>query len=69
MFLSSVPVGVAQVVAHKCAQNMTCWVNLGNIASRTVSKMPKQLLESVHAKSANETGTAFFDAHSGLMVW
>ena len=53
--------GVAQVVAHKCAQNNDVLGDL-HIASRTLSKC-EAILETVHQKGAmKENGV--FDAHS-----
>lgn len=53
--------GVAQVVAHKCAQNNDVLGDL-HIASRTLSKC-QAILSSVHEKSAMKVdGT--FDAHA-----
>ena len=53
--------GVAQVVAHKCAQNNDVLGDL-HIASRTVSKC-EALIESVHAKGAMKQD-GVFKAHA-----
>lgn len=53
--------GVAQVVAHKCAQNNDVLGDL-HIASRTVSKC-QAILDSVHEKGAMKTDGKF-DAHA-----
>ncbi|WP_323803744.1 saccharopine dehydrogenase family protein [Sulfitobacter litoralis] len=53
--------GVAQVVAHKCAQNNDVLGDL-HIASRTVSKC-EAIIESVHAKGAMKQD-GVFDAHA-----
>ena len=49
--------GVAQVVAHKCAQNNDILGDL-HIASRTVSKC-EAIIESVHAKAAMKVAGPF----------
>ncbi|WP_101340249.1 saccharopine dehydrogenase family protein [Cereibacter azotoformans] len=53
--------GVAQVVAHKCAQNNDVLGDL-HIASRTLSKC-EAIIASVHEKGAMK-GTGRFDAHA-----
>jgi saccharopine dehydrogenase-like NADP-dependent oxidoreductase len=53
--------GVAQVVAHKCAQNNDVLGDL-HIASRTVSKC-EAIIESVHAKGAMKQD-GVFKAHA-----
>ncbi|HDY94250.1 hypothetical protein LCGC14_0253180 [marine sediment metagenome] len=53
--------GVAQVVAHKCAQNNDVLGDL-HIASRTVSKC-EAIIESVHAKGAMKQD-GIFNAHA-----
>ncbi|MCO4846416.1 MAG: saccharopine dehydrogenase family protein [Yoonia sp.] len=53
--------GVAQVVAHKCAQNNDVLGDL-HIASRTVSKC-EAILQSVHDKAAMKQD-GVFDAHT-----
>ncbi len=53
--------GVAQVVAHKCAQNNDVLGDL-HIASRTKAKCDA-IIESVHAKGAMKVDGAF-EAHA-----
>ena len=53
--------GVAQVVAHKCAQNNDVLGDL-HIASRTVSKC-EAIIASVHAKAAMKQD-GVFEAHA-----